>query len=87
MSTPSNLTEEQKRIWDWAMKAPLYRRNDIVDKGEFEVKLLEESLAHGCPKVKRLDTGEEYYCTMYGHGTIVDSLFELVEKFRENKVG
>lgn len=87
MSTPSNLTEEQKRVWDWAMKAPLYRKGDMVDVGDFKVELLEDSLAHGCPKVRKLYNGEEFCCTMQGHTYIVNTLLDLIEKFRENKVG
>jgi hypothetical protein len=81
---PSGLTKEEENDWAWAMRAPLFRVGDVVDMGDFKVRLLEDSLAHGSPRVKRLDTGAEYYCTMYGHAAIVGKMQQIVAEFRSS---
>ena len=72
MSVPSGLTKRQKEIMDKAINYPLYKKGNIVERGKH--RLLEDSVAHGCPLVEDLETGERFYMTMYGHMQVFKEL-------------
>jgi len=60
MSRPDNLTPEESKKWNEAMRSPVLKGTVIVD-GKLKFKTLEDSTAHGCPWVEILEPGQTNY--------------------------
>ena len=75
MSYRSGLNEQQEEIMFQAITFPLFKKGDVIDLKEHgKRRLLEDSAAHGCPRVVNIDTEEEYCMTMNGHGVIYEAI-------------
>ena len=86
MSYPSNLSEYGSELYSWAMKCPLPKGLVITQYGQKErYKLLQSSVAHGCPLVEEIETIDamQHHRTLYQHLEIVQVILDKMPELKK----
>jgi len=78
MSVPYGLSEFDEKLWDWAIKCPLFKCGDVLldPDVDMEFTVLDDSEAHGAPCIRTKD-GDELCKTLNYHGDVVKAIQEL----------